>query len=165
MSLVLLMFQVPVTGEAMTPVSPPPSDWYQPRPPPCLPQRGGGPGGVAEPHYSVPRNNSRVSHVSCHHGHMDSETHAGQRNVIVTGVQHHRDPGHNHTSNGQDHDQSHHGRPEPELDKTPTNEAGRMLDLIEKVVILFVKKCVYRMDDTLKFFRLFSNIGKDKWLK
>ena len=136
MLLMLLMFQVPVTGEAMTPVSPPPSDWYQPRAPPCLPQRGGGPGGVAEPHYSVPRNNSRVSHVSCHHGHMDTEA-MEQRNVIMTGVQHHRDPGHDHTSNGQDHDQSHHHRPEPELDKTPTNEAGRMLDLIEKVEMCF----------------------------
>ena len=122
----------------MTPLSPPPSgDWYQPRPPPCLPQRGGGPGGVSEPHYSVPRNNSRVSHVSCHRGHEDTETHEDQRHVIVTGVQHHADPGQcngHHTNNGQDHEhQSHHHRPEPELDKTPTNEAGRMMDLIEKV--------------------------------
>ena len=135
---VVTMFQVPATGEAMTPLSPPPSsDWYQPCPPPCLPQRGGGPGGVAEPHYSVPRNNSRVSHVSSHRGHEETETHGEQRNVIVTGVQHHADSshhynGHHHTNNGHEH-QSHHHRPEPELDKTPTNEAGRMMDLIEKV--------------------------------
>ena len=114
------MLQVPVTGEAMTPVSPPPCDWDQPRPPPSLPQRGPGPA-PAEPHYSVPRNNSRVSHVSCHQE---------AQGVMVTGGQHRPDPG--HTTNGHGH-QTEHNRPEPELDKTPTNEAGRMMDLIEKV--------------------------------
>ena len=82
-------------------------------------------GDQQEPHYSVPRNNSRVS--DCLHvgpGDHQIEAHQQQHN------QHRQD----HHQHHQDHHQADiHRKPEAEVDKTPTNEAGRMLDILEKV--------------------------------
>lgn len=77
---------------------------------------------TSEPHYSVPRNNSRVAPLSSDRGNVVSPLSADQETDHtgsgVTG---------GHTA------QSSHHKPEPELDKTPTNEAGKMMDLLETV--------------------------------
>lgn len=56
---------------------------------------------TAEPHYSVPRNNSRVTPLTTDH------SNSGPAHVAAAHKQ------------------------EPETDKTPTNEAGKMMDLLE----------------------------------
>ena len=75
---------MPDMSTPLSPLAAPGDHWYRP----CLPQRGC----PSEPHYSVPRNNTRVDTASW-------------------------------TSNSNN-----------EMDKTPTNEAGRMLETLEKVV-------------------------------
>ena len=120
----------------MTPLSPPPhsGDWYKP----CLPQRGSYPVS-SEPHYSVPKNNTKVgSHVtnSLHHypGHPSSSSSVNgvtnNSNVVVVEDICHID------HNNHDGQNGHTNRTQPEVDKTPTNEAGKMQDALEKVRLM-----------------------------
>ena len=121
--------------DMMTPLSPgqpPMNEWYAK---PCLPHRGGmmppsmpvehivtipaqqQPHGQcmamvsSEPHYSVPRNNALVTQVTPLS--TDHET--------------------DHIGSGQTTDQYPQYKQEAEMDKTPTNEAGKMMDLLETV--------------------------------
>ena len=65
---------------------------------------------TAEPHYSVPRNNSRVTPITTDH------SNSGPAHVAAAHKQ------------------------EPETDKTPTNEAGKMMDLLETVCKMILLK-------------------------
>ena len=78
---------------------------------------------TSEPHYSVPRNNSRVTPLSTDHetDHIGSggQCHnTDQSNMVSTTDQASHQPELDHLD---------------QLDKTPTNEAGKMMDLLETV--------------------------------
>ena len=111
----------------MTPLSPPPhsGDWYKP----CLPQRGSYQTS-SEPHYSVPKNNSKVASQAInpqphpHHQGLSSSSSG------VNGV--------TYNSNVVVVEDVCHVKTQPEVDKTPTNEAGRMQDALEKVRLMFL---------------------------
>jgi len=127
-----------VSAEKMTPLSPPPhsGDWYKP----CLPQRGSYPVS-SEPHYSVPKNNTKVgsqvtNNLHHHPGHPSSSSSVNgvtyNSNVVVV-----EDICHNDRNGQNNHDgqNGHTNKIQPEVDKTPTNEAGKMQDALEKLDI------------------------------
>ena len=125
-----------VSAEKMTPLSPPPhsGDWYKP----CLPQRGSYPVS-SEPHYSVPKNNTKVgsqvtNNLHHHPGHLSSSSSVNgvtyNSNVVVVEDICHND------HNDHDGQNGHTNKIQPEVDKTPTNEAGKMQDALEKVRLM-----------------------------
>ena len=90
---------------------------------------------TAEPHYSVPRNNSRVTPITTDHNN------SGPAHVAAAHKQ------------------------EPETDKTPTNEAGKMMDLLETVCkMILLKGNIFNIFHVFSWILAVSHVPVDTTL-
>ena len=90
---------------------------------------------TAEPHYSVPRNNSRVTPITTDH------SNSGPAHVAAAHKQ------------------------EPETDKTPTNEAGKMMDLLETVCkMILLKGNIFNISYVFSWILAVSHVPVDTTL-